>query len=32
MASGLVSNIRSELEEKPEDSGWWEKVMRKLKI
>ena len=32
MAWDLVSNVRSDLEEKPENSNFWEKFKRKLKI
>ena len=32
MASDLVSNVRSDLEEKPENSNFWEKFKRRLKI
>ncbi|MBB1565234.1 hypothetical protein HG430_004290 [Candidatus Gracilibacteria bacterium] len=32
MAGDLVSNVRSDLEEKPENSNFWEKFKRKLKI
>jgi len=32
MASDLISNVRSDLEEKPENSNFWEKFKRRLKI